>query len=267
MRVGLVSGLAVVALAWVGAAEADGPRVAPQLTRLIEACAGWNQDLDRLGRTLTAEGLRAATPERLEQVRQGRLDDYQPYHRAPQMMVHSVLSFRTFGQWFIPGVSPGTVYAYDQAIQNDIIDGAGRPTGQSLPARDQACVVTSAAPSARAAFEAFERLAPRPFDLRVTRSANSLDARTTAFNAGGSNLSLHVDFDAAAPSLAGGQSAQGWWRLTITDGGPRFATGDATAVRLTRASLLEALDRPGTVTVTASQSEVPELLRPLPAGD
>ncbi len=255
---------AVLAVAWlaVGAlsnalpAPPAGPPVPPtsEARTLIEGCLA-DPTTASVARLASAIGAIPYSDVRTqhELARQDTVVVADP--TAPGQADPTVTTLTSFHGWDLPGAGAGSLeYTEDFSRQDKIDQASGGSISAVRVSRSQTCHLEAPVVSGRAMFELFETLEAMPYGILV--SPDRLSITVFIFDPGRSEIDFAIVLEAPLAGVPPARPGEGNARLVMDDGGPRFQNGvipGVPTVRLTRAQLLAAIDRPATMSLANSR--------------
>ncbi len=155
-----------------------------------------------------------------------------------------------FRGWDLSGPGAGSMEYLEEKSRTDWIDSS---SGQAVtPVRNtlgRTCRLHAPVASGRAMFELLESMTDHEYGIRISPDRRWIDV--FMFDEDRYDIELNLVLDSPLADLAADDEKTGESRLVLTDGGPRFADGvapDYPTVKMTRAALLAALDRPADMT-------------------
>ncbi len=172
-----------------------------------------------------------------------------PDIRTPGTVDRTETEMVAYQGWALPGPGGGGLAYREQRIRRVTIEQAtDEPLDDLRVTLSRACIVETRARSGRAVFAAYEALHGGDYGALIT--ADRKDIIIFRFSPDAYDIELDISLDAPLAGTRPGIERNGPSRLVLQDGGPRFissVTPGVQTVTLTRAALLEGLDRPATI--------------------
>jgi hypothetical protein len=167
-------------------------------------------------------------------------------HTRPDEAQRTETRVTAFAGWDLPGPSAGSLEYSEGDYRMTRVQVA---TGQMLQpwraARTWDCRLTAPVANARAIFEVYATLQTKGFGMLI--SADRKGVTVFTFDPDRFDIELSFEFDTPVAGLAPVDDKEGVSRIVLEDGGSSYWNEPGpgvTAVRLTRAQLLQGLDGP-----------------------